>query len=165
MASITIEVPDDVFAALRRSPQEFAREMRLAAAIQWYSQGLISQDKAAEITGLDRIDFLFALAHARVDAFQVSPEELKEEVELGLQARRERLAAHRPDAGEFTTEDTEDTEGKRVKRGERESVIRSWPAPEFRCHALRDGLPRWAHRMISPLRAPRVLRGETSSFS
>ena len=94
MTSVTIEVPNDVFAALRRSPQEFAREMRQAAAIQWYSQGLISQGKAAEIAGLDRTDFLFALAHAKVDAFQVTPEELKKEVELALQARRERLAAH-----------------------------------------------------------------------
>lgn len=98
MTSITIEVPDDVFAALRRSPQELALEMRQAAAIHWYSQGLISQGKAAEIAGLDRTDFLFALAHAKVDAFQLTPEELKEEVELGLKARRERLAAHLPDA-------------------------------------------------------------------
>ncbi len=106
MTTITIELPDDVFSALRRSPEEFAREMRHAAAIQWYSQGLISQGKAAEIAGLDRTDFLFALAHAKVDAFQVTPEELKEEVELGLQARLT--------AGErFTTEDTGDTEGRR----------------------------------------------------
>ena len=99
MTTITIEVPDDAFSALRRSPEEFAREMRLAAAIHWYSRGSISQGKAAEIAGLDRTDFLFALAHAEVDAFQVTAEELKEEVELGLQARRERLAAHLPDEG------------------------------------------------------------------
>ena len=97
MTRITIEVPDDVFAALRRSPGEFAREMRQAAAIHWYGRGLISQDKAAEIAGLDRTDFLFALAQAGVDAFQLSGEELREEVELGLQARRERLASHLPD--------------------------------------------------------------------
>ena len=52
MTTITIEVPDDVFPALRRSPDEFGREMLKAAAIQWYSQGLISQGKAAEIAGL-----------------------------------------------------------------------------------------------------------------
>jgi predicted HTH domain antitoxin len=96
MTKITIEVPDDVFSALRRSPQEFAREMRQAAAIQWYSQGLISQGKAAEIAGLDRTAFLYSLAHAKVDAFQIEAEELREEVERDLQARRERLAAHRP---------------------------------------------------------------------
>ena len=51
MTTVTIEVPDDAFSALRRSPKEFARDMRLAAAIQWYHQGLISQGKAAEIAG------------------------------------------------------------------------------------------------------------------
>ena len=45
MATVTVEVPDDAFSALRRSPKEFAREMRLAAAIQWYHQGLVSQGK------------------------------------------------------------------------------------------------------------------------
>ena len=85
MTTITIELPDDVFSAsgaLRRnSPARCAS----AAAIQWYSQGLISQGKAAEIAGLDRTEFLYSLAQAKVDAFQISSEELKEEVAFDLQ--------------------------------------------------------------------------------
>jgi len=96
MTTITIELPDDVFSALRRAPDEFARDVLQAAAIQWYSQGLISQGKAAEIAGLSRTDFLYGLAHAKVDAFQISAEELREEVQRDLQSRRERLAAHLP---------------------------------------------------------------------
>ena len=42
MATVTIEVPDDAFSALRRSPKEFARDMRVAAAIQWYHQMITS---------------------------------------------------------------------------------------------------------------------------
>jgi predicted HTH domain antitoxin len=90
---------DDVFAALRRSPDEIAREMRQAVAIQWYSQGLISPGKASEVAGLDRTEFLYRLAHAKVDAFQISGEELAEEVARDLQARRERSATHRSDGG------------------------------------------------------------------
>ena len=81
MATVTVEVPDDAFSALRRSPKEFASEMRLAAAIQWYHQGLISQGKAAEIAGLNRADFLEALFRAKIPACQVTLEELKEELE------------------------------------------------------------------------------------
>jgi predicted HTH domain antitoxin len=55
--------------------------MRIAAAILWYHQGLISQGKAAEIAGLSRADFLDALFQARVPACQVTVEELKEELE------------------------------------------------------------------------------------
>jgi len=92
MATITVEVPDDAFSALRRSPKEFATDMRVAAAIQWYHQRLISQGKAAAIAGLSRRDFLMALHHAQVEASQVDIEEMKEDVERDLQARRERLA-------------------------------------------------------------------------
>ncbi len=81
MAAVTVEVPDSAFSALRRSPKEFAREMRIAAAIQWYHQGLVSQGKAAEIAGLSRADFLDALFRAQVPACQVTAEELKEELE------------------------------------------------------------------------------------
>ena len=81
MTTVTVEVPDSAFSALRRSPEEFAREMRIAAAIQWYHQELISQGKAAEIAGLSRADFLDALFRAKVPACQITVEELKEELE------------------------------------------------------------------------------------
>ncbi|ASC69754.1 uncharacterized protein XM38_006830 [Halomicronema hongdechloris C2206] len=54
MTSITFDVPQDVFSALKTSPDEFAAELRLAAAIFWYQKGQISQEKAAQVAGLDR---------------------------------------------------------------------------------------------------------------
>jgi predicted HTH domain antitoxin len=83
MTTITLHMPDDVFSALRRSPDEFAREMRLAAAVHWYSRGEISQEKAAQIAGLDRTDFLLELARQKVDAFVVDFDDLKRELHLG----------------------------------------------------------------------------------
>jgi hypothetical protein len=35
MTTVTIELPDDVYSALRRSPEEVIWEMRLAAAVKW----------------------------------------------------------------------------------------------------------------------------------
>jgi len=83
VTSLTLQFPDDVFSALRRSPEEFARELRLAAAIHWYARGEISQEKAAQVAGLNRKEFLLALARERVDAFVVDFDELKRELELG----------------------------------------------------------------------------------
>jgi predicted HTH domain antitoxin len=83
MATVSLELPEEVFSALRRSPEEFVREMRLAAAIHWYTRGEISQEKAAQIAGLDRTDFLLALARERVDAFSVNFEDLKREIDRG----------------------------------------------------------------------------------
>ncbi|MGB2612538.1 MAG: UPF0175 family protein [Isosphaeraceae bacterium] len=92
MATVTIEVPDDAFKALHRSPQELSREIRLAAAMLWYSQGRISHEKAAQFAGMSRIDFIDALAAARLPAFHVDVDELMEEVELARQAICEHIA-------------------------------------------------------------------------
>jgi predicted HTH domain antitoxin len=83
MTTITLELPEEVFSALRRSPEEFGRALRLAGAIYWYQRGEISQEKAAQLAGLDRTDFLLALAHERVDSFAVDFEDLKRELSVG----------------------------------------------------------------------------------
>jgi predicted HTH domain antitoxin len=83
MTSVTLQFPEGVFSALRRSPDEFARELRLAAAIHWYGRGEVSQEKAAEIAGLDRKQFLMALARERAEAFLVDFEDLKRELDIG----------------------------------------------------------------------------------
>ncbi len=88
MKTITIEVPDNLSVAVVESEEDLPRALRLAAAIQWYSQGLISQGKGAELAGLTRAGFLRALSDAKVDALQVTPEELKAEVERALDTRR-----------------------------------------------------------------------------
>jgi predicted HTH domain antitoxin len=83
MTSVNMQLPDDVFSALRRSPDEFVRELRLAAAIHWYEKGEISQEKAASVAGVDRTDFLLALARENADAFVVDFDDLKRELERG----------------------------------------------------------------------------------
>ena len=46
MAAATIEIPDDAFAILNRSPNEPSQEIRLAAAMIWYTQARMSHKKA-----------------------------------------------------------------------------------------------------------------------
>lgn len=78
---INIELPNDVFSALRSNPEIFVQEMRLAAAVKWYEVGMVSQSKAAEIAGVSRHQFLEALHRYHVSPFQVTPEELAQELE------------------------------------------------------------------------------------
>ena len=88
MATITIEVPDNLSIAVAESENDLPRAFRRAAAIHWYSQGLISQGKGAELAGLTRAGFLDALFHAKVPACQVTPEELAEELRLASKTDR-----------------------------------------------------------------------------
>ena len=81
MTTVTIELPETVFSALRLAPSEFVKQMRIAAAVQWYAQKEVSQGKAAEIAGLSRTEFLDELFRRKVPAIQVTPEELKKEIE------------------------------------------------------------------------------------
>lgn len=54
MVQMTIEMPEEALGALRKGPQDFARELRLAAAVKWYELKLVSQERAAGIAGLSR---------------------------------------------------------------------------------------------------------------
>jgi hypothetical protein len=54
----TISFEFDGAAALRLAPNDFTHEMRIAAAIQWHAQGLVSQGRGADLAGLDQADFL-----------------------------------------------------------------------------------------------------------
>lgn len=77
---ITIDLPDEAFSALRSSPENFVKEMRLAAAAKWYEIGLVSQSKAAALAGVTREQFLEALSRFHVSPFQETPDELSEEL-------------------------------------------------------------------------------------
>lgn len=72
----TIDFATEVFAALRKSPDEVAQEMRMASALLWYSRGLVSQGKAAEIAGVSRSAFIDALAESGISANQETLDDL-----------------------------------------------------------------------------------------
>ena len=80
---LTFELPRHVFSALRREPEEFVREMRIAAAVKWYETEQVSQAKAAEIAGLSRSEFLAALGRFGVSPFQSTADEIIQEAQDG----------------------------------------------------------------------------------
>lgn len=80
MKTVSIQLPETVFSALRKNPEEFVNEMRIAAALKWYELGEISQGKASEIAALTRSEFINALSRYRVDFLQYNAQELAAEI-------------------------------------------------------------------------------------
>jgi predicted HTH domain antitoxin len=81
MVHMTIDMPEEALAALRTDPENFARELRLAAAVKWYELRRVTQERAAKIAGLSRAEFLAALGQFGVSPFQYTAEEVLEEAE------------------------------------------------------------------------------------
>ena len=64
--SVTLEIPDDVSAALRLPPPELKTRLQLELAVSLYAQQILSLGKAAELAGLSRWELNDLLARRGV---------------------------------------------------------------------------------------------------
>lgn len=82
MSEIRLEVPDETLLALKITPEQFASEIRLAAAIKLYELGRLSSGAAANLAGVPRPLFLVKLADYGVDTFRLSKADIDRETRL-----------------------------------------------------------------------------------
>ena len=77
--SVTFEIPDEVFQAMKLPPPEIEARLRLELAISLYAQQILGLGKAAELAGLSRWELNQALAKRGVP-MHYSETELAEDV-------------------------------------------------------------------------------------
>lgn len=82
MATVSVEVPDEVVCHSEQSPEEFAQAMRLAAMF-WYQREEMSMARAAKLAGMHRAEFMMALADAKIDTVAVDIDDLRRELARG----------------------------------------------------------------------------------
>ncbi len=83
MLQVTLEVPEDTSLALKVAPDALAHELQLAAAVKLYELRRLSSGAAARLAGIPRTVFLMRLADYGVNTFDLSEEELAQEVRFG----------------------------------------------------------------------------------
>jgi predicted HTH domain antitoxin len=81
MVQMVIDMPEEALAAMRKDPEGFVKELRLAAAVKWYELKLLSQGRAARVAGLSRAEFIDALGRFGVTPFQYGAAEIIEDAE------------------------------------------------------------------------------------
>ena len=76
---ITMELSVGALTAMHQTSEEFIESLRLTAAVKWYEMGILSQEKAAEVAGLPREDFLLSLIKYNISPFQYTAKEILKE--------------------------------------------------------------------------------------
>ena len=80
--TLDLELPDDLLAQFPEN--EIAAKAREALVMELLREHRLSQGKAAELLGVDRHDFFELMTRYHIPAIDLTPEELKRELEKPL---------------------------------------------------------------------------------
>lgn len=78
--TLKIPYPKELLETLEETPEEFERKLRFLVAAKLYELGHISSGRAAELAGMERVEFLSQLGRYRIPVFNYSLEELEREI-------------------------------------------------------------------------------------
>lgn len=80
--SVTLDIPDEVFQAMRLPASEIEPRLRLELAVSLYAQHILGLGKAAELAGMARWELNQVLAR-RTIPMHYSEQELSEDLAYG----------------------------------------------------------------------------------
>lgn len=78
--TLQMELPESIFAVLHQDQKELVNMVKLCAAVKLYELRRLSQEKAAELAGMTRGEFLLALKDFEVTPYQYGAQEILAEV-------------------------------------------------------------------------------------
>ena len=81
MRQAVLDYPDGLPQLLKISELDFIDEVRFLAAAKLYELGRLSSGKAAQMAGMERVNFLYELSRYGFSALHLDEEEAQAEVE------------------------------------------------------------------------------------
>ena len=73
---LIVQIPQFLPDAMQRSPEEFARDARMAMAVKFYEMKRLSSGMAAQLAGVPRVQFLLELHRYGVPVIDLSADDI-----------------------------------------------------------------------------------------
>ena len=80
---LVVSIPESLPDAMQTSPEEFAREAKMAMAVKLYELKRLSSGMAAQLAGVSRVEFLLELHRYGVSVIDLTAEEVASDAANG----------------------------------------------------------------------------------
>jgi predicted HTH domain antitoxin len=80
MRAVRLEIPEEILISLKTDAEIFGQDIKMLAAVKLFELGKLSSGRAAQLADRTRVEFLLALRQFQVSPFQLTEEELSQEV-------------------------------------------------------------------------------------
>gem|GEM_PF-138466 len=81
--TLTIRLPNEIRKVLNRTPDEMGRDLRVYGALMLFRLGKLSSGAASLMAGVPRVMFLDLCAEYDIPVSQITPDELRREINNG----------------------------------------------------------------------------------
>lgn len=80
MSAVRLEIPEETLISLKTDVESFGQDLKMLGAVKLFELGKLSSGRPAQLAGMTRVEFLLALRHFQVSTFQMTEEELRQDV-------------------------------------------------------------------------------------
>jgi predicted HTH domain antitoxin len=80
MSAVQLDIPEETLISLKTDAESFAQDLKLLGAIKLFELGRLSSGRAAQLAGKSRVEFLLMLGRYGVSPFQLTEEELHQDI-------------------------------------------------------------------------------------
>lgn len=80
MSAVRLEIPEETLISLKTDVESFGQDLKMLGAVKLFELGKLSSGRAAQLADRTRVEFLLALRQFQVSPFQLTEEELSQDV-------------------------------------------------------------------------------------